>query len=260
MKNFTCKLIISFIIFIFLYGGCSHAKNKTFVSLAPAVTEIIYAINAEENLLAVSTSCDYPHQVMQKDKIGDAYYINKEKLLKFRPNYIFAVNNLQLQNGKLKKLNIETIVFSANSVNSVFSIILKIGELSGKYDNSLKLVKKLSEYIDNKSIEHPKSILYLVQLNPIITIGNKSYISDLIRKSGHISVTDGLNLAYPQVSYEYLASLNPDIVIVAFQSDYKKLKKIYPNKKIIFLNKIQNDVINRPGPRILEAVKFFREL
>lgn len=237
-----------------------NAAEKDFVSLSPALTEIMYAIGAEQQLKGVSTSCNYPDKVKNKEIVGDSFYVNKEKILQIKPDYVLAVEGVQSKTCHFERNGIKTITFHTDSVNSVYEAILKMGSLAGKTENAIRLVKDISDYIDKNTVQTPKKILYIIQLNPIITIGNKSFIADLIRKSGNTSVTDGLNLLYPQVTYEYISTLKPDVILICYKSDDKVLKKLFPNIKIIYLSQTQNDFINRPGPRIKKAVEFFRSL
>lgn len=262
MYELLIKLLKILIICVLLGFNSVFASSipKTFVSLSPALTEIMYAIGADEQLKGVSTVCDYPASVKNKEIVGDNYYVNKEKILKIKPDYILAIEGVQSESCRFEKYGIKTAVFKTNSVNSVYETILETGKLAGKSENAIRLVKDISNYIDKKSVRNSKKILYIIQLNPIITIGNKSFIADLIRKSGNISVTDELNFLYPQVTYEYISSLKPDVIVICYKSDEKILKKLFPDIKITYLSQEQNDFINRPGPRIKDAVRFFRNL
>lgn len=258
--KFIYKLIISLIFFCNLTTGV-FAKEVTFVSLAPSITEIVYALGAEDGLLGVSTECNYPKEAQEKPKIGNTYFLNKEMLIKLKPDYLLTVEGAQFKNTKISdKIPVTTLCFTMESVNAVYETVLAIGKLTGKEENALKIVKKLSSEIDSIKPLKQLRILYLIQLNPIITIGNKSYISDIIRKSGQINVTDGLNSFYPAVSYEYILNSKPDIIIISFKSDYEKIEKLFPDTKIMFLTDEQNSLINRPGPRINKSVEFFANL
>ena len=162
--------------------------------------------------------------------------------------------------------DIHTIIFCGMCeradvpLNSIYETILSLGQLTGKVENSKNVVKNLKNDISSAKTHNPKKVLYLIQLNPLITIGNKSFISDIIKTSGQKSVTDDLTAFYPAVSAEYLLKLNPDVIVVSIKSDDKLLKKLFPNTKIIYLTKEQNDLINRPATRINKAVRFFAEL
>ena len=85
---------------------------------------------------------------------------------------------------------------------------------------------------------------------------SRNEINDLIEKSGHISITSNINFSYPNISFEYLLKEKPDIIVVSYVDDISKIKKILPNTKIIFLTSEQQDLINRPGPRIYKAFEF----
>lgn len=264
MKNSTYKFLTKILGILILCFCCMQANcdaaEKQFVSLSPALTEIMYAIGAEHQLMGVSTSCNYPESAKNKEIVGDSFYVNKEKILHLSPDYVLAVEGVQSKTCHFERDGIKTVTFNTDSVNSVYEAVLQTGMLAGKTENAIRLVKDIAGYIDKNTVQNPKKILYIIQLNPIITIGNKSFIADLIRKSGNTSVTDGLNLLYPQVTYEYISTLKPDVILICYKSDDKILKKLFPNIKIIYLSQEQNDFINRPGPRIKKAVEFFRNL
>lgn len=258
-KIFIYSFLISLCTLIFAVIP-SLAKEKTFVSLSPALTEVMYALDAQNQLLGVSALCNYPKEALMKEKIGDAYYINKEKLLRIKPDYILAMDGRRYFFANLQKFGVTPLYFEMNSVNSIYNTILALGRLTGKTKNAEMLVKSLEADVNQLKPLKQKKILYLVQLNPFITVGNKSFISDVIKKSGQISVTNELNGLYPAVSDEYILQTNPDVIVVSFKSDNTKLKKLFPKTKIIYLSEEENDFINRPGTRVNLAVKFFYNL
>lgn len=257
MKKLISKLLISVLLVANVYN---FAEAKTFVSLSPALTEIMYAIGAESDLVGVSTECNYPAQAKQKKQLGNAYYINKEAILQIHPDYVLLADGAASAVQKFDKTGVKPIVFKMQSVNSIYDTILEMGKMTGKNENAKSLVSSLKSDISNSKTTNPKKVLYLIQLNPLITIGSKSFISDMIKTSGQISVTEDLNAFYPAVSAEYLLKLNPDVIVVSIKSDDTTLKKLFPNTKIIYLTKEQNDLVNRPATRINKAVKFFAEL
>ncbi|MCR5260773.1 MAG: helical backbone metal receptor [Candidatus Gastranaerophilales bacterium] len=254
------KLLLTFLVLLFVNSFVFAAEN-TFATLVPSITEIMYAIDAQDKLIAVSTECNYPKDAEKKEKIGNTFYFNKERLLELSPDYLLTVEGSQFANFQItNKSKIKAVCYTMDSVNAVYDAILSVGRLTDRYDNAVKLVKKLSKDIDNTKPKRQQKILYIIQFNPIITIGNKSYLSDVIRKSGQINETDDLNEFYPAVSYEYLLTKKPDIIVVSFRNGYEKIQKLFPNTKIYFLSDGENSLINRPGPRINQAVRFFADL
>lgn len=252
------RLIIS--IFIFFAGSSVFSAENTFVSLSPALTEMMYAIGAEKNLLGVSTVCVCPPDTPEKPKVGNSYFINKEIIIKLRPKYILAADGSKTHLQNFDKIGIKPLYFELYTTDAIYNAVTKLGEMTGQQENALKLNNKIKKNISLAKTKHPKRILYLIQLNPFVTIGNKSFLSDEIKQAGHISVTQELDSFYPSVSEEYLLRTNPDVIIVSMKSDEKRLKKLFPDKKIIYLSPEMNDIVNRPGPRVDKAVKFFSQI
>lgn len=251
-------LISNFLVFIMLCSGFSvKVEAKSFVSLVPAVTEIMYKIGAQDNLVGVSTACNYPESTKNKVKIGDTFFLNKEQIIQINPDYILALDTSKPLLGDFKKTSIKPVFFEFKNVDDIYFNIIKLGALTSREDKAQKLVNEIKSKVKKNKTKKPKKILYLVQPDPMISVGSKSFISDVILKSGQISITSSINDYYPAISAEFAMKSKPDIIIVSFYSNISRLRKIFPDTKIIFLTKKQQDIINRPGPRVYEAIKYF---
>lgn len=261
MYKSVIKCII--LIFMFVLGNINcvaSEKEIKIISLSPAVTEIIYAIGAQDNLIAVSTMCDYPYDVRNKNKAGNYFFVNKEKIIKYNPDYVFTdISSLGLAE-EFKKTNIKFIYLKFETIDEIYKNIIHIGKRTKKEKEAAELIKKIQKKILNLNKTKQKRILYLIQTEPMISAGSRSFINDVIIKSGNISVTSDLNTYYPVITEEYAIKSNPDIIILnyGFKLDY--LNKLFPKTKIITLTKEESDIINRPGARIYEAVKFFNKI
>ena len=256
MKTSIFKFFISLLV---LASSVCFAE-PTYASLSPVPTEIIYALGAENNLLGVSTTCNYPEDTKNKPKIGDTYFVNMELLLKLKPDYLFAMNSAKPMLGELKLTSTKPVYFEFSSINEIYDGIRKIASIVQKENEGKVLISDIKSKVAQNKTNNPKKILYIVQTEPIITVGNKSFINDVIKNSGHISVTDGLNYYYPIVSADFAMKADPDIVIIAYPDKVDFIQSIFPNKKIFYLRKEQEDIINRSGPRVYEAVKLFADL
>lgn len=272
MFRFLVKI---FVIFLFAFGAvypsyskcnneCLQAQNKTFVSISPAMTEIMYAIGAEDFLMAVSNYCTHPKEAKEKEKIGSNYSINYEKILKIKPDYLLALDISEGLVSKVRRFGVTPLCFKYPNIESIHQNILEVGKLTGKTKEAREVVEFSKQKIAGANIQHKgnkgKRILYLVQVQPMITIGKKSFITDIIEKSGNYSATSGLNSFYPVISEEYAIKSNPDIIVLSFFSDDSEVKRFFPKTKIIKMTKEQNDIINRPGPRVYKSVEFFSRL
>lgn len=286
MANFTYKSLISTIlaVLIFLFAGVIFLDRrvsnealqddivkkenapKTFVSISPAMTEIMYAIGAENSLLAVSNYCSYPRRAKEKEKIGSNYSLNEEKILKLKPDYILALDISEALVNKFRRLKIEPLCFKYPDIESIHKNILTIGKLTGHIKEAQSIVQYSKKRIAraNKSAlkggAHGKKVLYIVQTGPMITVGKKSFITDIIEKSGNHSITAELNSYYPVILEEYAIKLKPDVVVLGAFTDENEAKRYFPNTKIVKMSLEENDIINRPGPRVYKSVEFFSRL
>ncbi len=262
MKISMCKYLIKSLFILIFIAGFSNfvmAKESTYVSVSPSITEIIYSIGAQDSLIGVSSRCNYPREAKSKPIIGDSYFLNKERIIKLHPDYIFTVEATEGTFNEFKYTDVKPLYFKMNSVEDIYSNIKFIGQMTSKEKQAEQLIKNIKAQISLNKTKNPKKILYIIQTNPMITVGSDSFITDVIKKSGHNSVTQSVKGYYPSISVEYAIKSNPDYIVVCFDDD-KKLKKLFPKSKIILLTNEQKDVINRPSPRVYQSVKFFSSL
>jgi len=255
MKIFIFRFLISLILII------SPCCANSYVSLSPALTEIIYALDGEKNLLGISSICNYPKETKNKEIIGDTFYVNMEKIAKLKPDYFFSMKSNKPLLGQLPLLKIKPLYFEFEKVEDIYSAISTISEIINKEKNAQKLINNIKKEIEKNKTATPQNILYVVQINPLIVIGNRSYINDVIKISGNNSVTSEINSHYPNITFEYILKTKPDFIIVAYgNGNIATIEKLFPKTKIIQLTKIQQDIINRPGPRVFEAIKLLNSL
>jgi len=256
MKISIYKYLISAV--CLTLGLASYAT--TYASLSPVPTEIIYALNAEENLVGVSTTCNFPEETKEKPIIGDNYFVNMEMMVKLKPDYLFSMSSAKPMLGQLSQTKTKPIYFEFTKIEEIYDAINYIAKLTNTEENAPKLIESIKTKVEQNRTKNPKKILYIVQTEPLITIGEKSFITDIIEKSGHKSVTADIDHYYPNITLEYAMKMSPDIVIVCFPTEMNKIKKLLPNSKFIYLTENERDIINRSGPRVYEAVKLFANL
>ena len=256
MKISIYKYLISAVCLI--WGLTSYAT--TYASLSPVPTEIIYALNAEKNLVGVSTTCNFPKETKEKPIIGDTYFVNMEMMVKLKPDYLFTMSSAKPMLGQLSQTKTKPIYFEFTKIEEIYDAINYIAKLTNSEENAPKLIADIKKKVEQNKTKNPKRILYVVQTEPLITIGEKSFITDIIEKSGHTSVTSDIEHYYPNITLEYAMKMNPDVVIICFPTNVEKIQKLLPNAKFLYLTEAERDIINRSGPRVYEAVKLFANL
>lgn len=257
------KLLIS-ILCLLCFSCSAFAKENTFVSVSPSLTEIMYALGAQDSLKAVSSQCSYPKEVKNKPIVGDYYYINGEMLLDIKPDYILAPDSSEFMVNKYRHFGIKPLCLKYPNIEAVYKNILTLGKLTNREQKSEEVVKDIKNKIEEakKLNTNPnKKILYVVSMEPFMTIGGKSFITDIIEKSGNKSITKDIDTFYPAISLEYVINQQPDIIVLDYYcfSD-GKIEKLFPKSKIIRMTKEESDIIDRPSTRIYQSVEFFAKL
>lgn len=255
-KTFIFKFLISTCL-LFL---ARPVQASTFASLSPVPTEILYALGADNKLLGVSSACDYPNVVKNKPIIGDTYFVNMEEIVKLKPDYLLAMSSSKPMLGELSLTKTKPVYFDFSSINDIYSAISTLSNLAGKNEAGEGLIQDIKTKISKYKTNNPRKILYVVQTQPLITIGNESFITDVIEKSGHKSITSSIKSAYPAISLEFALSKKPDVIIICYGAETREMKKLFPNARFLYLTSAERDLINRPAPRVWQAVKFFAEL
>ena len=276
MKKFYLNSALILIISVLIYAGFMcipdynykygiSVKKGTYISLSPYLTEIIYAIGAEDNLLAVTSWSDFPEEAKKKPQVGSSFFISKEAIIALKPEIVFALKSHKSIIDDLKLLGIKIYYYKPETIKEIYKDIIDIGRII-KYDTkATSLVKKIKNDINSlKKPDKAKNILFVAHACPFVTINKNSFITCLIKKSGHESITGNIEGSkygdYPKIALEYAVLKSPDIVIVPDEDSKKYLKPFLKNSKFIVPTPETTNILLRAGPRISKAVKFFFEL
>ncbi len=246
------------------------AKPPTrIVSLAPSVTEILYAIGADNELVGVTDFCNYPPAALEKAKVGYSQP-NLEVLVGLEPQLILAPPSFLRADllAKLEQLKIPTFVLESKTVEGIYGHIHMIGRMVGRASEANAYTARMRKEVANltKQIEGlPRpTLLYVLNSEPLITVGPGSFIHHLIELAGGRNAAERANAPYPRLTMEEVLTQNPDILLFpigeyegipqAEQDRWKRwdsLRAVQEGK----LFQIQSDLLNRPGPRVTDGLR-----
>lgn len=154
MKRIICIAII----LLTLTTTPSFAALRI-VSLAPSTTEILFALGLDNQIVGVSSFCNYPAQAKDKEKIGSFSRPNVEKIVSLKPDIVFCTGLEQAPViGDLKHLNINVFVSDPSNLDELFKSIKTIGEITGSQIEAAELIQKMKagiKDIANKSASVP---------------------------------------------------------------------------------------------------------
>jgi len=243
-------------------------KIDRIVSLAPNLTEIVYAVGAGDRLVGRTSYCDYPPQAKSVTEVGDTLHPSVERVIALKPQVVLVSTASQLENftRQLDEQKIAVYVTNPQSLDQVFASIEKLGNLFGKSDVAAKLLDDLRRRA--KTVESataplkPVRVFYQVSDQPLYTIGRDAYLTDLIKRAGGISVTADVPTAFPRFSDEAALASKPDAIILptggsmgnanaAVAPALKNSPAVRDNR----VYKINDDLLSRPGPRLVDGLE-----
>jgi ABC-type Fe3+-hydroxamate transport system substrate-binding protein len=254
---------ILIILFIF-YSGCDkpdRSKGFTIVSLSPAMTEIIYALGAEQYLAGITTFCDYPAQTKNIYKVGDFSNPSLERIVGLQPNLVII--NLPEQarvKRELEKLDINVFISAPETIEDIYKEILEIGAIVDQNKKADSLVGYMKMHLTSANKPNRQRVYIELSPKPLVTIGAPSFLNELLMRAGAENIFAHLDKAYPVVSQEAVIKQNPDIIIVLHpvsineRIGWQQIKAVKNNKVYTHLNQ---DHLMRPGPRLVQG---FEEL
>ncbi|HEX9930050.1 MAG TPA: cobalamin-binding protein [Pyrinomonadaceae bacterium] len=243
------------------------AKIERVVSLAPSLTENVFAVGAGEKLVGVTSYCDYPAEAQKIAKIGDTINPNLETIIAQKPQLVLVTTASQIESffGRMEDRGIAVFVTNPKNLEDVLRNLRQIGELLGTTEKSEQLVRNLQNRISDieNRVKNEKSVRVFVQISPEpFTIGRDSFVTDLIARAGGDSVTKNVAESYPRISKETALASQPEAIILSSgdamsegNSQPSEIFKESPAVKTGKIFKINGDLLARPGARLVDGLE-----
>lgn len=244
------------------------SRVERFVSLAPNLTETVYAIGAGDRLVGNTTYCDYPAEARQVEKIGDTLQPSVEKILALRPQLVLVSTASQLESftGQLAQHNIAVYVTDPRDLEGVFRSISNLGSLLNRdreAEQVLSLLRARTSAVEYavRSVKRIR-VFYQLSAEPLYTAGRDAFVTDIIRRAGGESVTAEVPGAWPRYSVESALAAEPEAIILptggsmgAANSAIASALEKTPAAKAGRILKINDDHLTRPGPRSIDGLE-----
>src|SRR3989338_2062796 len=270
-KNF----LIAVFLLVFLYfseGSLLAAASQRFISLAPAITEILFALGLKDEVVGVTTFCNYPPETKSIEKVGTFSEPSIEKIVSLRPDLIFATG-LEQDNvvNQLKQLNLKVYVSDPKNIEELLESIRQIGRLTNKQEQALVLIEGIQHsilQIQNKVKQIPEEkkpkVFIEIWHDPLMTAGHGSFVDELITLAGGVNIAYDTPRAYGYFSAENVIERNPDCIIFGYMDDpgsqnqasrrlgWNQINAVKNNR---LHNDINPDLIFRPGPRLVNGLE-----
>jgi len=245
------------------------AKINRVVSLAPNLTEIVFALHEENNLAGDTDFCDYPPEAAQKPHVGGPVNPNLEEVVKLRPDVILATSiNRRETVAALDRLGLPVYITDPHSVNEMIASVERIGSVLGAEKSAAALAENLRARLAevDRRLAHaaPRRVLFVVWTGPLISIGRGTFIADALRRAGARSIVE-TGAEWPHVNMEDIVRLQPEVIVFASAHEGDTQREIdalrsQPGWRDVNAMRsgsivTVSDAINRPAPRMVQAVE-----
>ncbi|APJ04999.1 helical backbone metal receptor [Silvanigrella aquatica] len=269
------KKIIRYFFILIIFIHCNlFANNKKIVTLAPNLTEIVYALGQGHNLVGNTLLCDYPEEAKKVFKVGNFNNPSIENILASGANIVLATEGNPMDKLKiLKPMGVEVLQVKPQSAQDIPKIIKTIAVHLGVEKQGVILSSNIENSLNELSMKNKKnkSFLLVLQFNPTYSVSEETWLGGLFKLSGLKNIVGKSVIKYPILSNEFLLKNRPDVVLVgeiegktkkeSYEINKIKLKQIFGNEtEKIEIITVPKDVLVRPGPRIVEGIKFIESI
>jgi len=244
------------------------------VSLAPSITEMLFSMEAGEQLVGVTDFCDYPPEALKKPKVGYSNP-NLESLVALQPDLVIAPNDFLKPDVivKLEQLKIPVFILADNNVEGIFVHIQTLGRIVGHWSKADTVAMQLRQQVAviQRRIKGkaPVRMLYVLNSQPLITVGPGSFIDQVIQMAGGANVAAKSATPYPRLSMEAVLQEDPEALVFPVgkaegiseseQQTWRQWLTMTAVKQGR-LHQISADWLNRPGPRIARGLEALAEI
>ena len=262
------------------YLGSSRPTTtpQRVVSLAPNLTEILFAIGAGQRLVGVTRFDDYPPAVKELPSVGGFIDPSLEQILSLRPDLIVCVPNSGNKQKMiaLSKMGVSVLVLPARSIQDVYAAVKTLGDLLDREAPSRKLLKKMKSRVREvatrvKGLPVPR-VLLVYGHNPLVVAGKDSWGDRLIGLAGGRNVMADSRVPYPSVPMEQLLNLKPDVILDAsssgtgaemanseLQTGWQRWR-VMPAVRNGRVHLFDSALWFRPGPRLVDGLEHLADL
>jgi len=240
------------------------------VSLAPSLTETIYALGLQDRLVGDTDYCDYPPDAQKKLKVGGAINPSLEQIVALRPDLVLVTKSLNLLETvhALDNLGISSYGTDPHTVQEIISSTQRLAEVLGVPEAGTTLGADLGRHLTDLQLRlnglPTRRVLFVVWADPLISAGKNTFIADALRLAGATSIVDSAQ-DWPQMSLEEVVRLQPDFLVFAeshSDSGQNQFDVVAERPGWRGLDAVRNrrfavisDAVNRPAPRIISAIE-----
>jgi iron complex transport system substrate-binding protein len=240
------------------------------ISLAPNITEILFDLGLDEEIVGVSIHCNYPEKAKTKVRVGSYISVDFERILFLKPDLIIATGagNTREMVERLEKLGFPTYVIFTKNLSDILKSILHLGRVVNREKEASRVVQEMNQRSQRvveraKGLPRPRVFLQIGEA-PLVTVGKGSFADDILQLAGGENIASTEKEMYPRFGIEEVLKRAPEVILISSMNpkgDYEKVLQEWSRWKMIpavkngRIHLINSDLIDRPSPRIIEGLE-----
>lgn len=254
-------------------GAGREVGGPRIVSLAPSVTEMVFAMGLEDLLVGVSDRCDYPPQAREIEAVGGFGAPSIERLLALQPDLAITtgIERKDLP-ALMEKSGVRFLDISVRDFETMFAAFRKIAEAAEAAERGEETVSRLRSELGavaQRFADVPRegrpSVFVEIWHDPIMTAGGPSFLTDVIERAGGVNAAESVGQEYPTINAEQVLDWDPDFILLGYMNEgdsaaaqigrrigWSRLKAV---EKGGIIGDIHPDLLLRPGPRLVDGVR-----
>ena len=249
-------------------------RPASIVSLAPSITETLYAIGAGDLVVGRTDYCNYPEEVLDVPVVGgfSSSEISTETIVDIAPDLVIGGSVYQEEvMDVLTGAGINGFIRESNSVEDIMDFMLLLGDIT---DNSVGAriavadmqarINAITDVVATIPEDERVTVFYEVWHDPYMTTTSQTFIGELITMAGGINIFADLEEDYPTISAEEIIDADPQVIlgpsshgdqltvdIIAAREGWEQLSAVQ-NERVYVLD---GDMVSRDGPRVVDALE-----
>lgn len=245
------------------------------VSLAPSITEIVFALGEGKRLAGVTDHCDFPPEALGLPRIGSYVHPDLERIVALKPDFCIGTRdgNPRELVDRLTGLGIPVYVVNPKDLRTAVETVVEMGRLLGADGKALELAADMRNRIDTvkhtvSRATHRPGVFFQIGVVPIVAVGTNTFIHELIETAGGSNLTRGPT-AYPRYSREQVLALGPEILVITSMTrgqDFEQVKEEWkrwdgvPAVRNGRLHVVDSNLFDRPTPRLVQGLEILARI
>jgi len=262
-------VFIAFLVSLATWNGSAYSSEpRRIISLAPSVTETLFAVGAGEQLVGICTFCDFPPAVGRIDRIGSYIAPNVEAIVAKAPNVVIGVppNNPDAV-AALRRAGLRVVIMEVDTIEQIKTAIQTIAREAGREAEGEALLVDMQQRMAAVRARldgaPQRRVLMVVGQNPLVAVGNRIFLNELIMQAHGINIAADTNQQWPRLSLEVAVAKHPEVIIDSSMGSEEKdeaqlfgIWRNFPELPAVRNGRLygrRSYTLLRPGPRLAEG-------